>query len=88
MLTCFCVHGGPHRPFEVYVDANMHEVTHFCLPHLMPVLKHTVSQLHEVNTSTTGFVAADILSHIFLFMHEVSATALPASAADFTLTIW
>ena len=51
MLLCFCVGGaggGPHRPFEVYVDANMHEVTHFCLPHLMPVLKHTVSQLHEV----------------------------------------
>ena len=26
----------------------MHEVTHFCLPHLMPVLRHTTSFLHEV----------------------------------------
>ena len=26
----------------------MHEVTHFCLPHLLPVLKNTVRQLYEV----------------------------------------
>jgi len=35
-------------PFQVYVDPNMHEVTHFCLPHLLPVLKSTVRQLFEV----------------------------------------
>ena len=35
-------------PFQVYVDPNMHEVTHFCLPHLLPVLKNTVRQLYEV----------------------------------------
>ena len=32
----------------VYVDPNMHEVSHFCLPHLLPVLKNTVRQLYEV----------------------------------------
>ncbi|ELT93532.1 hypothetical protein CAPTEDRAFT_221667 [Capitella teleta] len=34
-------------PFEVFVDPYMHEVTHFCLPHLLPLLKQTTSQLHE-----------------------------------------
>lgn len=33
--------------FEVYVDPNMHEVTHFCLPQLLPLLKETCSFLHE-----------------------------------------
>ncbi|KAK3592160.1 hypothetical protein CHS0354_019451 [Potamilus streckersoni] len=35
-------------PFEILVDPYMHEVTHFCLPHLMPILKHTTGFLHEV----------------------------------------
>ena len=30
------------------VDPNMHEVTHFCLPHLKGILKHTTSYTHEV----------------------------------------
>ncbi|XP_060578386.1 transcription initiation factor TFIID subunit 2-like [Ruditapes philippinarum] len=34
-------------PFEILVDPNMHEVTHFCLPHLKGILKHTTSYLHE-----------------------------------------
>lgn len=34
-------------PFEVYVDPHMHEVTYFCLPDLMPLLKNTVRYLHE-----------------------------------------
>lgn len=34
-------------PFEVVVDPNMHEVTHFCLPHLTDLLKHTTSYIHE-----------------------------------------
>ncbi|XP_037931409.1 transcription initiation factor TFIID subunit 2 [Teleopsis dalmanni] len=34
-------------PFEIYVDTHMHEVTHFCLPQLMPLLKNTVRYLHE-----------------------------------------
>lgn len=34
-------------PFEVYVDPQMHEVTHFCLPGLMPLLKNTVRYMHE-----------------------------------------
>ncbi|KAI0209910.1 Transcription initiation factor TFIID subunit 2 [Lamellibrachia satsuma] len=34
-------------PFEVLVDPNMHEVTHFCLPHLLPILKHSTAFLHE-----------------------------------------
>jgi len=38
------------RPFELLVDPNMHEVSHFCLPHLRSTLKHTTSYLHEVNT--------------------------------------
>lgn len=35
-------------PFEIFVDPNMHEVTHFCLPRLLPLLKHTTSFFHEV----------------------------------------
>lgn len=34
-------------PFEIYVDPNMHEVTHFCLPHLLPVLKATSKWIPE-----------------------------------------
>lgn len=34
-------------PFEVLVDSNMNEVTHYCLPHLLPLLKDTCSFLHE-----------------------------------------
>ncbi len=35
------------RPFEVFVDPSMHEVTHFCLPGLMENLKHSVRNVHE-----------------------------------------
>ena len=31
------------------VDPNMHEITHFCLPHLKSNLKHATSYLHEVS---------------------------------------
>ncbi|XP_076092140.1 transcription initiation factor TFIID subunit 2-like isoform X2 [Mytilus galloprovincialis] len=34
-------------PFEILVDPNMHEVTHFCLPHLTEILKHTTGYIHE-----------------------------------------
>lgn len=34
-------------PFEIYVDPHMHEVTHFCLPQLVPLLKNTVRYMHE-----------------------------------------
>lgn len=35
------------RPFEVFVDPSMHEVTHFCLPGLMDNLKNSVRHVHE-----------------------------------------
>jgi len=35
-------------PFEIYVDPNMHEVTHFCLPGLVNLLRWTSRFLHEV----------------------------------------
>ncbi|CAG2104136.1 unnamed protein product [Medioppia subpectinata] len=34
-------------PFEIMVDPFMHEVTHFCLPHLLPLLRETCAFLHE-----------------------------------------
>ncbi|XP_072045257.1 LOW QUALITY PROTEIN: transcription initiation factor TFIID subunit 2-like [Amphiura filiformis] len=34
-------------PFEVLVDPYMPEVTHFCLPKLMPLLEHTTEYLHQ-----------------------------------------
>ncbi|XP_068149073.1 transcription initiation factor TFIID subunit 2 [Drosophila tropicalis] len=34
-------------PFEIYVDPHMHEVTHFCLPGMLPLMKNTVRYLHE-----------------------------------------
>ncbi|KAK3090048.1 hypothetical protein FSP39_008810, partial [Pinctada imbricata] len=34
-------------PFEILVDPNMHEVTHFCLPHLTDILKQTTGYIHE-----------------------------------------
>lgn len=50
-------------PFEIYVDPNMHEVTHFCLPHLLPLLKNTVRYIHES----------------FAFFEEVLASRYPFS---------
>ena len=38
------------RSFEVYPDPVMQEVTHFCLPGLLPILKNTVQFVHEVHT--------------------------------------
>ncbi|KAK0171350.1 hypothetical protein PV328_009091 [Microctonus aethiopoides] len=34
-------------PFEIFVDPYMHEVTHFCLPHLLPSLKISAKYMHE-----------------------------------------
>ncbi|XP_072381444.1 transcription initiation factor TFIID subunit 2 [Diabrotica undecimpunctata] len=34
-------------PFEIFVDPYMHEVTHFCLPNLLPLLKVTTRYMHE-----------------------------------------
>jgi len=34
--------------FQILVDPHMHEVTHFCLPELMPLLEHTTSTCHEI----------------------------------------
>ena len=34
-------------PFEIWVDPWMGEVTHFCLPHLLPILKTTAKWVHE-----------------------------------------
>ena len=39
-ITCRC--------FEVYPDPVMQEVTHFCLPGLLPILTNTVQFVHEV----------------------------------------
>ncbi|KAG5679292.1 hypothetical protein PVAND_008870 [Polypedilum vanderplanki] len=50
-------------PFEIYVDPNMHEVTHFCLPNLLPLLKNTVRYVHEA----------------FEFYEEVLASRFPFS---------
>lgn len=50
-------------PFEIYVDPNMHEVTHFCLPNLLPLLKNTVRYMHEA----------------FAFFEEVLASRFPFS---------
>ena len=36
-----------YRPFEILVDPTMHEVTHFCLPHLLPILKSTTGSLYQ-----------------------------------------
>lgn len=35
-------------PFEIHVDPVMPEVTHFCLPGLLPLLKHATGFLNEV----------------------------------------
>lgn len=35
-------------PFEIFVDPYMHEVTHFCLPNLLPLLKVTTRYVHEM----------------------------------------
>ena len=34
--------------FEILVDPYMHEVTHFCLPELMPLLQHSTQKCHEI----------------------------------------
>eukprot|EP00795_Rhopilema_esculentum_P015795 gene15795-7100_t len=35
-------------PFETYIDPNMTEVTNFCLPGLLPLLRNSVSFLSEI----------------------------------------
>lgn len=35
-------------PFEILVDKHMHEVTHFCLPQLLPLLEHTTQACYEM----------------------------------------
>lgn len=45
--TCAPNIGLAVGPFEILVDPQMHEVTHFCLPRLLPLLKHSTSFLHE-----------------------------------------
>ncbi|XP_035219613.1 transcription initiation factor TFIID subunit 2-like [Stegodyphus dumicola] len=45
--TCAPNIGLAVGPFEIFVDPQMHEVTHFCLPRLLPLLKHTTNFLHE-----------------------------------------
>ncbi|KAK3885001.1 hypothetical protein Pcinc_010743 [Petrolisthes cinctipes] len=34
-------------PFEIYVDPFMNEITHFCLPQLLPLMKASSKYLHE-----------------------------------------
>ena len=41
------------RSFEVFPDPVMQEVTHFCLPGLLPILKNTVQFVHEVQHTHT-----------------------------------
>ncbi|XP_077993072.1 transcription initiation factor TFIID subunit 2-like [Glandiceps talaboti] len=50
-------------PFEIFVDPFMNEVTHFCLPQLLPVLKHSADRLHQA----------------FEFYEEVLGTRYPYS---------
>lgn len=45
-LYYYCIK-SLYRPFETYVDPFMNEVTHYCLPNLMQILKNTVRYLHE-----------------------------------------
>ncbi|XP_015908116.2 transcription initiation factor TFIID subunit 2 [Parasteatoda tepidariorum] len=45
--TCAPNIGLAIGPFEIFVDPHMHEVTHFCLPQLLPHLKHSTKFLHE-----------------------------------------
>ena len=59
-------------PFQIYVDPNMHEVTHFCLPHLLPVLKATVRNLYEV----------------FEYFETILATRFPFSCYKQVPTSW
>lgn len=46
------------RPFEIHVDPNMHEVTHFCLPHLTEILKHTTNYIHQVNIHAQRYMSS------------------------------
>ncbi|KAF0292861.1 Transcription initiation factor TFIID subunit 2 [Amphibalanus amphitrite] len=50
-------------PFEIYVDPHMNEITYFCLPNLLPQLKHTAKFMHAT----------------FEFFEEVLANRFPYS---------
>ncbi|XP_023226767.1 transcription initiation factor TFIID subunit 2-like [Centruroides sculpturatus] len=49
--TCAPNIGLAVGPFEILVDPYMHEVTHFCLPQLLPLLKHSTYFLHETTAT-------------------------------------
>ena len=55
------------RPFEILVDPNMHEVTHFCLPHLRTILKNTTAFIHEVCDIEFIWLKSLISSFSFFF---------------------
>lgn len=73
-----------YRPFEVLVDPNMHEVTHFCLPHLMPVLKQSTAFMHDVCILFLEAYYWKVLvcSHFAIIMHVIIFVSM-CCIADF-----
>ena len=64
--------------FEIYPDPVMSEVTHFCPPQLLPVLKNTVQFIHEV-IMTSLWHHYDIIK-VFGFYEELLSTRFPHSS--------
>ena len=64
------------RPFEIYIDPVMPEVSHFCLPDLLPLLKQTVGSLNEVS-------CFNVLVFISLVPGALRSTAVRGTRARF-----
>ncbi|CAL8096925.1 unnamed protein product [Orchesella dallaii] len=61
-------------PFEIYVDPNMHEVVHFCLPGLMNLLRWTSRFTHEIFEYYEDLLATRFPYSSFktVYVHEAS----------------
>ena len=49
----------------MYPDPVMQEVTHFCLPGLLPILKNTVQFVHEVVFQVPFSIACSFASMLY-----------------------
>ena len=64
----------------MYPDPVMQEVTHFCLPGLLPILKNTVQFVHEVQYCIYSVLHVHVYAYILHHVHVYTMCAYTYSA--------